>query len=103
MTAKELAHNPWTIITTLIGVLGTGGTIGGMMGYDHLYEELIHPFTVRMDRQILEIRVSNRLGHTEQEITDAYIEVGKEIFEEKRAARLDELGLSEEDFKDEEW
>ena len=99
MSKKQLLNNPWTILTTILGLLGTGGTIGGMMGYDHVMENFWHPVNERIDKVIVQQKVLIYLGHTEDEISEAWHLASKEFYEEKRAAKLAELGLTEEDFE----
>jgi len=104
MTAREKAEkvvmNPYTILTAVMGFLGTVITVGGTIGYEHIMEKFYHPFTVRLDKQIYQQKVLIHLGHTEEEIQEAYSKAAVEVYKEKRAARLSELGLTEEDFED---
>jgi len=99
MSKKDIANSPWTVLTTFLGIITTGGTIGGMMGYDHVMEKFWHPVNDRLDRVIVQQKVLIFLGHTEDEISEAWHKAAVEMYEEKRAARLAELGLSEEDFE----
>ena len=63
-------------------------------------EKFWHPVNERLDGVLYHQRILIELGNTEEEIQEAMSKVAQEIYEERRSAKLAELGLSEEDFED---
>lgn len=93
MKKKEIANSPWTIVATIVSVLGTGGTIGGMIGYDHLMEKFWHPVNERMDKVIVQQKVLIYLGHTEDEISEAWHKASVEFYEERVEQNVEKLNI----------
>lgn len=89
MSTKEIFNNPWAIVSALVGLAG----VGGNMGYNHVMEKFWHPVNDRIDKVIVQQKVLIYLGHTEDEISEAWYLASKEFYEERLEENMTKLKI----------